>query len=139
MDLNLVTAFVEVVEAQSFTAAAKTLGLPKSSVSRRVTELEKELGVPLLHRTTRKLSLTDAGRAYFAQAERALTELRGAAELASGMDAEPRDIVRITAPVDVGVMGLPELLGDFSRRYPNIHVELSLSTRELDLREEGFD
>ena len=139
MDLNLVSAFVEVVEAQSFTAAAKALGLPKSSVSRRVTELEKELGVPLLHRTTRKLSLTDAGRAYFAQAERALTELRSAAELASGMDAEPRGIVRMTAPVDVGVMGLPELLGDFSRRYPDIHVELSLSTRELDLREEGFD
>jgi DNA-binding transcriptional LysR family regulator len=139
MDLNLVSAFVEVVEAQSFTAAARALGLPKSSVSRRVTELEKELGVPLLHRTTRKLSLTDAGRAYFAQAERALTELRSAAELASGMDAEPRGIVRLTAPVDVGVMGLPEILGDFSRTYPDIHVELSLSTRELDLREEGFD
>jgi DNA-binding transcriptional LysR family regulator len=139
MDLNLVSAFVEVVEAQSFTAAARTLGLPKSSVSRRVTELEKELGVPLLHRTTRKLSLTDAGRAYFAQAERALTELRSAAELASGMDAEPRGVVRLTAPVDVGVMGLPEILADFSRSYPDIHVELSLSTRELDLREEGFD
>jgi DNA-binding transcriptional LysR family regulator len=139
MDLNLVSAFVEVVEAQSFTAAARALGLPKSSVSRRITELEKELGVPLLHRTTRKLSLTDAGRAYFTQAERALTELRNAAELASGMDAEPRGVVRLTAPVDVGVMGLPEILGDFSRSFPDIHVELSLSTRELDLREEGFD
>jgi DNA-binding transcriptional LysR family regulator len=139
MDLNLVAAFVEVVEAQSFTAAAKALGLPKSSVSRRVTELEKELGVPLLHRTTRKLSLTEAGRAYFAQAERALRELRSAAELASGMDAEPRGIVRLTAPVDVGVMGLPQLLGDFSRLYPDIHVDLSLSTRDVDLREEGFD
>jgi DNA-binding transcriptional LysR family regulator len=139
MDLNLVSAFVEVVEAQSFTSAARALGLPKSSVSRRVTELERELGVPLLHRTTRKLSLTEAGRAYFAQAERALAELRNAAELASGMDAEPRGVVRMTAPVDVGVMGLPEMLADFSRSYPDIHVELCLSTRELDLREEGFD
>ena len=139
MDLNLVAAFVEVVEAQSFTAAAKSLGLPKSSVSRRVTELEKELGVPLLHRTTRKLSLTDAGRAYFTQAERSLAELRTAGELASGMDAEPRGVVRMTAPVNVGVMGLPDLLGEFSRSYPDIHVELSLSTRNVDLREEGFD
>jgi DNA-binding transcriptional LysR family regulator len=139
MDLNLVTAFVEVVEAQSFTAAAKALGLPKSSVSRRVTELEKELGVPLLHRTTRKLSLTDAGRAYFAQAERALASLDTAAELASGMDAEPRGIVRVSAPVDIAVMGFPELLAEFSRSYPDIHVELSLSTHDVDLREGGFD
>ena len=139
MDLNLIAAFVEVVEAQSFTAAAKALGLPKSSVSRRVTELEKELGVPLLHRTTRKLSLTDAGRMYFAEAERALAALSTAAELASGMDAEPRGVVRLSAPVDVGVMGLPQLIGDFSRRYPDIHVELSVTTRDVDLREQGFD
>jgi DNA-binding transcriptional LysR family regulator len=139
MDLNLVTAFVEVVESQSFTAAARALGLPKSSISRRVTELENVLGVPLLHRTTRKLALTDAGRAYFAQAERALTELRNAAELASGMDSEPRGIVRMSVPVDVGVMGLPQLLADFTHRYPDIHVELSLGTRDVNLREEGFD
>jgi DNA-binding transcriptional LysR family regulator len=139
MDLNLVTAFVQVVEAQSFTAAAKALGLPKSSVSRRVTELERELGVPLLHRTTRKLSLTDAGRAYFVQAERALAELDAAAELASGMDAEPRGVVRLSAPVDIGVMGFPELLAEFARLYPDIHVELSLSTTNVDLREQGFD
>jgi DNA-binding transcriptional LysR family regulator len=139
MDLNLVTAFVEVVEAQSFTGAAKSLGLPKSSVSRRVTELEKELGVPLLHRTTRKLSLSDAGRAYFERAERALAGLDAAAEVASGMDAEPRGIVRVTAPVDLGVMGLAELIGLFTRQYPDIHVDFSLNTRMVDLVEEGFD
>jgi DNA-binding transcriptional LysR family regulator len=139
MDLNLVTAFVEVVEARSFTAAAKTLGLPKSSVSRRVSELEKELGVPLLHRTTRNLSLTEAGRAYFEQAERALSSLNAAAEAAAGMDSEPRGIVRVTAAVDIAVMGLAELLEEFARRYPEIHVELSSSTSPVDLVQEGFD
>lgn len=139
MDLNLVTAFVRVVEAQSFTAAAKSLGLPKSSVSRRVTELEEELGVQLLHRTTRKLSLTEAGRSYFEQAERALMELEAAAELAAGMDSEPRGIVRVLAPVDMALMGLTEVIAEFTNRYPEIHVDLSLSSRVVDIVEEGFD
>jgi DNA-binding transcriptional LysR family regulator len=139
MDLNLVAAFVRVVEEQSFTGAAKALGLPKSSVSRRVTELEEQLGVRLLHRTTRKLALTEAGRAYFEQAERALAELDAAAAAAAGMDAEPRGIVRLTVPVDLAVMGLAKLLAEFSRMYPDIHVELSLSSRVVNLLEEGFD
>lgn len=139
MDLNLVTAFVSVVEQQSFTSAARVLGLPKSSVSRRVTELEEELGVQLLHRTTRKLALTEAGRSYFEQAERALTELRAAAESATGMDVEARGIVRVTAPVDIGVMGLADVVAEFVAEYPEIHVELSLSSKIVDLVEEGFD
>jgi DNA-binding transcriptional LysR family regulator len=139
MDLNLVTAFVRVVEQQSFTGAAKALGLPKSSVSRRVTELEEELGVQLLHRTTRKLALTEAGRSYYEQAEKALTELQAAAESATGMDTEARGIVRITAPVDIGVMGLADIVAEFVREYPEIHVELSLSSKVVDLAAEGFD
>ena len=139
MDLNLVTAFVRVVEQQSFTSAAKALGLPKSSVSRRVTELEEELGVQLLHRTTRKLALTEAGRTYYEQAERALTELQSAAESASGMDTEARGIVRVTAPFDIGVMGLADILAEFAQKYPDIHVELSLSSRLVNLVDEGFD
>jgi len=139
MDLNLVSAFVSVVEQQSFTGAAKALGLPKSSVSRRVTELEEELGVQLLHRTTRKLALTEAGRSYYEQAEKALTELQAAAESATGMDTEARGIVRITAPVDIGVMGLADIIAEFVREYPEIHVELSLSSKVVDLAAEGFD
>src|SRR5687768_16730971 len=139
MDLNLVTAFVRVVEQQSFTSAAKVLRLPKSSVSRRVTELEEELGVQLLHRTTRKLALTEAGRSYYEQAEKALNELTAAAESATGMDTEPRGIVRITAPFDIGVMVLADIVADFVREYPEIHVELSLSSKVGDLLAEGFD
>ncbi|HKY36885.1 MAG TPA: LysR family transcriptional regulator [Polyangiaceae bacterium] len=139
MDLNLVSAFVRVVEQQSFTGAAKALHLPKSSVSRRVTELEEELGVQLLHRTTRKLALTEAGRAYYEQAERALGELQAAAESASGLDTEARGIVRLTAPFDTGVMGLADILAEFAQTYPDIHVELSLSSRLVSLVDEGFD
>jgi DNA-binding transcriptional LysR family regulator len=128
-----------VVEQQSFTSAAKALGLPKSSVSRRVTELEDELGVQLLHRTTRKLALTEAGRSYYEQAERALSELQAAAESASGMDTEARGIVRVTAPFDIGVMGLADIIADFSTQYPDIHVDLSLNSRLVNLVEEGFD
>lgn len=139
MDLNLVTAFVRVVEHESFTSAAKALGLPKSSVSRRVAELEAQLGVQLLHRTTRKLALTEAGRAYYRQAERALAELQAAAETAAGLDTEARGIVRVTAPVDIAVLGLADIIGDFVRGYPDIHVELSLSSKIVDIVEEGFD
>jgi DNA-binding transcriptional LysR family regulator len=139
MDLNLVTAFVRVVEQQSFTSAAKALGLPKSSVSRRVTELEEELGVQLLHRTTRKLALTEAGRSYYEQAEKALTELQAAAESATGMDTEARGIVRVTAPVDIGVLGIADIVAEFVREYPDIHIDLSLSSKVVDLVEDGFD
>jgi DNA-binding transcriptional LysR family regulator len=139
MDLNLVKAFVCVVEGQSFTEAGKALGLPKSSVSRRVSELEDELGVRLLHRTTRKLTLTDAGRAYFEQAERALHGLDAAAEAASGLDREPRGIVRLTVPVELGVMSISDVLAEFTHRYPDIHVELSLDSRSVSLAEQGFD
>ena len=139
MDLNLVTAFVRVVEAQSFTLAAKSLRLPKSSVSRRVTELENQLGVRLLKRTTRKLSLTEAGRSYFEQAERALVGLEAAADAAAGIDADPRGIVRVTAPVDLGALALADVLAEFAEKYPEIHVELSLNSRIVNLVEEGFD
>jgi DNA-binding transcriptional LysR family regulator len=139
MDLNLVKAFVCVVEGQSFTEAGKLLGLPKSSVSRRVSELEDELGVRLLHRTTRKLTLTDAGRAYFEQAERALHGLDAAAEAASGLDREPRGVVRMVVPVELGVMTISDYLAEFTRRYPEINVELSLDSRAVNLAEEGFD
>jgi len=139
MDLNLVTAFVQVVESQSFTGAAKVLGLPKSSVSRRITELENELGVELLQRTTRKLSLTQAGRAYFEQAERALTGLAAAAETASGLDSEPRGIVRMSATFELGVLGLASLLAEFAALYPDIHVDLALGWHTGKLAEAGFD
>src|ERR1044071_7897845 len=102
MDLNHVAAFVRVVQDGSFTAAAKALGLPKSSVSRSVAQLEKDLGALLLHRTTRKIHLTDAGIAFHDRVARALGAIADATSATGDLQRELRGTVRLSAPVDVG-------------------------------------
>jgi DNA-binding transcriptional LysR family regulator len=139
MDLNHVAIFARVVELESFTAAAKQLGLPKSSVSRTVTRLEDELGVRLLQRTTRKLHLTEAGRAYYERARVALVGLEEAASAATNLGAEPRGTVRMSAPTDMGNLSFGDMVARFVRKYPLVHVEISLSSRYVDLVAEGFD
>ncbi len=139
MNLNHVSVFLRVVELESFTAAARHLGLPKSSVSRTVARLEEELGVSLLQRTTRQLHLTEAGNAYYARARLALTGLEEAASAATNSSAVPRGIVRVTAPANSGVLDLVGLVARFVRTYPLVHIELSLSSRLVDLIAEGFD
>lgn len=139
MDLNRVAAFVRVVHDGSFTGAAKALGLPKSSVSRSVAQLEQDLGVRLLHRTTRKIALTDAGSAFFERVSRALGDIDEATTAASDMQAALRGTVRVTAPVDFGAAVLAPIVARFVRKHPTIHVDLSLSGRVVDLVTEGFD
>jgi DNA-binding transcriptional LysR family regulator len=139
MDLNHVAVFVRVVELESFTAAADQLGLPKSSVSRTVSRLEEDLGVRLLQRTTRTLHLTDAGHAYFERARVALTGLEEAASVVTDMGTVPRGIVRVTAPNDLGVLNLAHIVTRFARKFPLVHIELSLTSRFVDLVAEGFD
>jgi DNA-binding transcriptional LysR family regulator len=139
IDLNDVSTFVSVADAQSFTAAAKQLGVPKSTVSRRVSHLEETLGVRLLHRTTRKLALTDAGVAYFAKAQEALAGLRDAATEISEIQGAPRGTLRVTAPVDVGVAVLARIVTGFVAKYPEVRVDASLTSRTVDLVSEGFD
>jgi DNA-binding transcriptional LysR family regulator len=139
MDLNHVAIFARVVELESFTAAAAQLGLPKSSVSRTVTRLENELGVRLLQRTTRKLHLTEAGQAYYERARVSLAGLEEAASAATNLSAEPRGTVRMSAPADMGVLNLGDLVARFVRKYPLVHVDISLSSRFVDLVAEGFD
>jgi DNA-binding transcriptional LysR family regulator len=139
MDLNHVTAFVRVVQDGSFTAAAKALGLPKSSVSRSVAQLEQDLGVRLLHRTTRKLHLTDAGTAFHNRVSRALADIEEATSAASDLQNELRGPVRITAPVDLGVWAVASIVARFVRRHPDVKVEVRLTSRVVDLVGEGFD
>lgn len=139
MDLNRISSFVRVVSEGSFTAAAKSLGLPKSSVSRSVAQLEEELGIRLLHRTTRRLRLTDGGTAFYERVARALVDIEQATEAASDMQSELRGIVRVTAPVDLGVAILGGIVARFARRHPNISVELVLTGRVVDLVAEGVD
>jgi DNA-binding transcriptional LysR family regulator len=139
MDLNRIAIFLRVIEAESFTRAASALGLPKSSVSRSVSRLEQDLGVRLVQRTTRKLRLTEAGELYFEQAKRAIAELEEANSAVADMGREARGLVRVTAPVDLGVAVLADAVAAFAKQHPAIRIELSLTARRVDLVEEKFD
>jgi len=139
VDLNRVAVFLRVVQAQSFTAAALALGLPKSSVSRSVARLEESLGVQLLQRTTRALQLTEAGRVYFDEASRALSALEQAHATLSQVDARPQGAVRITAPVDIGARVLAPLAARFARRTPGITLEFVLTSKVVNLVDDGVD
>jgi DNA-binding transcriptional LysR family regulator len=130
--------FVHVAEAGSFTAASRIAGLPKSSLSRAVAALERELGVRLIQRTTRRLQLTDAGRAYFETASRALAGLDEAAAVASQLQDTPRGTVRLTAP-DIGVWLLPAPLAGFADSYPDVALDVAITQRIVDLVHEGVD
>src|SRR6267142_6327240 len=104
MDLNEMLVFARVVQTGSFTAAAAALGMPKSTVSRKVSELEERLKSRLLHRTTRKLSLTDVGRTYYDYCARIASEIEDAERAVSDLEATPRGLLRVTAPVNVAFL-----------------------------------
>ncbi len=138
MDLNGVSLFLRVVEARSFTTAADELNMTTSGVSRALMRLEEDLGVRLLQRTTRKLSLTAAGRVYFDQVRGALAAVSEASLAASEMGEEPRGAVRVTAPPAMVGQLIP-FVAEFLERYPKIRVELLSSQGIVDLVEQGLD
>jgi DNA-binding transcriptional LysR family regulator len=138
LDLNHVKTFVRVVDAGSFTAAARTLSLPKSSVSRRVSALEGALRVRLLQRTTRKLALTEAGRLYFERARAALGGLADASATVTDMSRDVAGPIRFTAAGDSTGM-LAGLFGEFLARHPKVQLDVVLTPRRVDLVAEGFD
>jgi DNA-binding transcriptional LysR family regulator len=138
LDLNQVRAFVRVMEAGSFTAAARTLGLPKSSVSRRVSALEEALRVRLLQRGTRKLVLTEAGHAYFERARAALAGLADASASVTDMSQEIAGPIRFTTGGD-NTGTIANLIAEFLARYPKVQIDVVLTPRRVDLVAEGFD
>jgi DNA-binding transcriptional LysR family regulator len=138
MNLNGVNTFIHVVEARSFSRAAENLGITTSGVSRALAKLEDELGIRLLQRTTRKLSLTAAGRAYFDQVKGALAMVDEASAAAAEMGEQPRGSVRLTAPPGLVVWTIP-FIAEFQESYPNVCVELSCSQDIVDLVEHGLD
>jgi DNA-binding transcriptional LysR family regulator len=138
MDLNGANLFIRVVEAGSFTKAASELNLTTSGVSRGLARFEEALGVRLIQRTTRKLSLTAAGRSYFEQVRGALAIVAGANTVASEMGEEPRGVVRVTAPPALVGHMLP-FIAKFLQQYPKIRIELSSSQGLVDLVEHGLD
>jgi DNA-binding transcriptional LysR family regulator len=138
IDLNRIAVFVRVVQAGSFTRAAQALGLPVSSVSRAVANLEEELAVRLLHRTTRKLSVTESGRQFFERMQAVIAETEEATLAVSGLAGEPRGLVRVTAPFNPA-QRLPQIMAKILQRYPGLTIDLDLTHRRVDLVEEGVD
>jgi DNA-binding transcriptional LysR family regulator len=137
--LAAIEAFVRVAECGSFSKAAERLHSSKSVVSRQVGALEAELGARLLHRTTRALTLTEAGRGYFEQAARILADLAEANASVGQLQAAPRGRLRVSAPMSFGFLHLASAVPDFLERYPDVEIELALNDRYVDLVNEGFD
>ena len=132
-DLNDTLVFVKVVELGSFTAASRALRLPKATVSRKVQDLEARLGAQLLHRTTRKLGLTEAGNVYFEHSKRIARDLDQAESAVGELQSGPRGWLRLTATHSLGTTWIAPLLGDFRARHPEVRVELLLSNDMLDI------
>ncbi len=137
-DINDVEVFVRVVESGSFTAAGRLLGMPKSSVSRKVSRLETHLGVRLLQRTTRSLTLTAAGRTYFDRVSRIIADLDDIDSTVAGLGQTPRGPLRITVPLSFEETGHEVYFG-FLERYPEVRLEVAVTDRYVDLVQEGFD
>ncbi|NJR52639.1 MAG: LysR family transcriptional regulator [Leptolyngbyaceae cyanobacterium CSU_1_3] len=131
--------FRRVVELESFSRAADDLNLSNAAVSKNVQELEKELGTQLLHRTTRRLNLTEAGRLYFQRVSSILDELESVEETVSDLSVKPHGLLRVTAPMSLGLTHIATAIYQFQSIYPDIRIELILNDRYVDLIEEGFD
>jgi LysR family transcriptional regulator, regulator for bpeEF and oprC len=138
-DLNETIVFVKVVELGGFTAAARELEIPKSTVSRKVQDLEARLGVQLLHRTTRKIGLTEPGGLYYERCRGLSRELDDAELAVTRLQAEPRGWLRVAAAHSIATAWVAPLLGNFHARYPDIQVELLLSDERPDLMERELD
>lgn len=137
--LNDMALFVEVVRTRSFRRAAEAMGMPSSTLSRRISGLEKAIGLRLLHRTTRKIELTEAGQLYFDRCKRIVDEARLAHEQLDEMLAQPAGLLRVSMPVDFANIFLAPLIAEFADLYPGISFELDLSPRRVDLVTEPVD
>jgi DNA-binding transcriptional LysR family regulator len=138
-DLERMAIFARVVEDKSFSAAARRLNLSKSLVSKQLTQLEKSLGARLLNRTTRALSLTDAGAVLYEHCARIMEELEEAKLAVGRLQSEPRGLLRISAPVAFGRLHIATVLPEFLAAYPDLKIDMVTTDRFVDLAEEGYD
>jgi DNA-binding transcriptional LysR family regulator len=137
--LNDMALFVEVVKTRSFRRAADALGMPNSTLSRRISLLEEGIGLRLLNRTTRKIELTEAGQLYYERCSRIVEEARIAYEELGDMVAQPTGVLRVSLPVDFATTYLAPLLPEFAMLYPGISFDFDLTPRNVDLVGEPFD
>lgn len=138
-DLNDLVLFAAVVTHGGFSGAARALGMPKSSLSRRVAELERRLGVRLLQRSTRAVRVTEVGAAFHAQCEAVTQAARAAMEVAERAGEKPSGRLRVSCPVGVAHLFLAPVLGEFLRAHPDVRLELDLTNRRVDVIGEGYD
>lgn len=139
VDLNDVALFLKVVETGGFSAAARALGLPKATVSRKVASLEAALGVRLLQRTTRSIGLTDAGRRYHRECNGAVAAVEEATLRLAGMQAAPSGTIRVSAPADAANFYLADTITGFAKAYPGVSLELVLTDERLNLVGQRID
>ena len=139
MDLAVLQTFVDVVKRGSFAAVARDRNIDPSSVSRAIAGLEKELGIRLLQRTTRQLSLTEAGRIYFQRIDLLVEEMQQARHAAADMSGQPRGTLRVTTSVAFGLKVIVPVLPEFRALYPELVVDLVLTDRNVDLFAERID
>ena len=137
-DTHLLTTFVAVADEQSFTKAARKLGIGKGTVSRAVALLEAQLGAELVHRTTHAVALSTAGVALYERVAPHVTALNQAVQKLPERAAVPSGELRMTAPQDIATVILPDVLTQFARRYPDVRVDLRASNRHVDLVAEGL-
>lgn len=137
--LNDMALFVEVVNAKGFRGAADATGVPNSTISRRIGLLEKAIGLRLLHRTTRRVELTEAGQIYYERCRRIVDEARIAHEQLGEMLAQPSGVLRASLPVDFATHYLAPIITAFAEHYPGIRFEFDLTPRRVDLVSEPFD
>jgi len=138
-ELKDIAVFVAVVDAGSFTRAAERLKVSRPAVSKQVSRLEESLGVRLLNRTTRRLSLTEAGRIFHEGASRSLDDLAEVRAEVSRLQDQPRGVLRINVPMSFGILHVAPLLPEFLQAYPELSVEMNLDDHKLDVIDEGFD
>ncbi len=139
MTLDQTWVFFRVAEDGGFSAAARRLGIPTSSASRAVAGLEQQLGVRLLHRTTRRIGLTDAGQRFHTQLSRVFAELEEAKAAVREYQLAPRGHVRMTMPVEFGMRFMGRITAEFMLAHPHVTIETELSSRLVNLTDEGFD
>ena len=137
--MDAIPVFVAVVEEGSFAAAARRIGVTKSAVSKRISQLETRLGVQLLHRSTRKLSLSEAGEQYFAHAIQSLAAAQDAEDAVAQLQGAPQGRLRINTPMSFGRLHIAPLVPDFLAAYPGVGVDMVMDDRVVDMVEGGFD
>ncbi|MFT4764660.1 MAG: DNA-binding transcriptional LysR family regulator [Oleispira sp.] len=136
---NAIPIFIAVTDNAGFSSAARQLGISKSAVSKRITQLEDQLGARLFHRTTRKLSLTEAGERFYEYAAQANRSAQQAEDAVHELKGEPRGILKIQLPMTLGQMHIAPLIPIFLQRYPHLEIDLVMDDRHINLVEQGYD